>query len=69
MLMVSEQQTFIKLRIAPVDFSSLSDEEAMAYVVQLQGEREKEIKAKRTKGEKAETKPRGKMAMTIEDME
>lgn len=65
MLIVSEQQTFNKLRIAPADFAALLDsdpEKALEYITQLQGEREtvKERKAKAPKDPNASKSTRGK---------
>jgi len=63
--MVSEQQTFTKLRLAPADFASLLDTDptaALAYITQLQGEREavKERKKKEPKDPNAPKPTRGR---------
>ena len=55
MLMVSEQQTFIKLRLAPLDFARMIDEnpqQALEYITQLQGEREKQPQTRKAKAPK-----------------
>lgn len=51
MLMVSEQQTYTKLRLAPEDFVKMLDEnpdKALEYITQLQAQREV-IKERKTK--------------------
>jgi hypothetical protein len=60
MLMVSEQQTFVKLRLAPLDFAKMIDEnpeQALQYITQLQGEREKQPQARKTKAAKDPNSP------------
>ena len=52
MIIVSEQQTFAKLRLAPMDFVELLDKDpakALEYITQLQGEREKPVGTRKAK--------------------
>lgn len=52
MIIVSEQQTFAKLRLAPMDFVELLDKDpqkALEYITQLQGEREKSVSTRKAK--------------------
>lgn len=72
MLVVSEQQTFVKLRIAPKDFAELCNTDeaaAMAYIIQLQGEREKVTsrakKPKEPKDPNAKPAKRGRQSANI----
>ena len=58
MLLVSEQQTFTKLEVSPKQFSEMNDEEAMAYLVKMRGEREKEPRARKSKSTTAPSEPK-----------
>lgn len=60
MLMVSEQQTFTKLRIAPADFAQMcldNPDQALEYIKTLQGERE-QVKERKKKEPKDPNAPR-----------
>lgn len=41
MIIVSEQQTFARLKLPPKPLDEMTDDEVLMYVAQLQGEREK----------------------------
>lgn len=71
MEMISEQQTFTKLRFAPADFALLLDtdpEKALAYITQLQGEREqsRERKKREPKDPSAPKTKRGGKTSSID---
>lgn len=72
MEIISEQQTFAKLRIAPHDFAAMCEsdpDEAKKYILQLQGEREhvttRAAKPKSPKDPNDPPKKRGRQSAAV----